>query len=230
MITNPDNIIITREECMLLAAIEGISSFFGFPADNKKINTGESVYRTIFEMNQEGLIHVTDTGLELHPYLKKIFHIMRSCNNILMIYPGTETSERTCLYLEENNAACVRECKKNISELSVSLIRKENIWDFIQNTYAFPDCSIPTELLKELSETKEEDFQFQNAAELAKRKEVNMVLDLINVKLHGVKVRLIIQEDGLYPKVFFCEKNKLEIAYYSKKQTITWIYRMIKEE
>ena len=161
----PDGMIITKKECMLLAAGAGVPALFGRFSDAGE-ESEEELLQQLFQMSKDGLIRVSDCKIEADAYLQEAFATVRESRKILTVYPGTGFGQPFYFYLSGNSAVWMRESMLDSEELYVSLIEAGQVWEAVEETCELPDVAFPPGLLRELDVREEMEICFRPVAEL----------------------------------------------------------------
>ena len=221
----PDGMIITKKECMLLAAGAGVPALFGRFSDAGE-ESEEELLQQLFQMSKDGLIRVSDCKIEADAYLQEAFATVRESRKILTVYPGTGFGQPFYFYLSGNSAVWMRESMLDSEELYVSLIEAGQVWEAVEETCELPDVAFPPGLLRELDVREEMEICFRPVAELWTAGKISLILDLQDIRARKTEMRMLLLEEDLYPQLILQTGEWQEKAYYSRQRMQEWTERI----
>lgn len=215
MKAEPDGVIVTKEECLFLAASVGMDHFFGvFPELDGEPE--DETYQKLFRMVKDGIFRVSGDALEPDGYLEEAFQCIRDSRNILVVYPDAGCSQPFYFYLSGGRAVCLEECLQDPGEMRVSMAGRDQLWERFEELCELPDCTFPAELMESLDVREEAETQFRSMEELLGSGRLLLAADLLDAETEEVQMRLLLTEDDLFPGLVLCAKNWKETYRYSR--------------
>ena len=226
MSIKPDGMFITEQEFLFLSTMQGIREFYGLPMGKSLGEEPEQeLYGQVFTMIQNGLMVLTENGLEADPWLVQAFAVIRDCSCMLMAATAEVHTPVTCYYLGEQ-IVCVRESLRSSGSVYIGMMEKKQLAEDLITEYAPPFGQLDPEGLEDRKTWEEGNFSFLPAGQILQNEKIRFLLDKVQTDTGEITERMLILEGDLYPQLYLTTQEGQKESYCSRESFSRWTEEM----
>ncbi|MCD7746712.1 MAG: hypothetical protein LUI13_15780 [Lachnospiraceae bacterium] len=157
-------------------------------------------------------------SIEAVPYLRSAFQILRECEQMTVLYPGSDDCASTCIYPSRSGRILmIQNSNINEKELRLSLVSREELWNSVWDRFNEMGVTLSEEEDSLDMEIQPFDEIDQNAEQLYQRDDVFLVVDKINTNSGAIEGRCLLIEEEVLPWLLIREQGTQKKVHPSRQ-------------